>query len=388
MNKVGTSFIERLCNRRGAIVLAAVGLSATLASPGGLAQPPAELGQDTTLLAVPTDSQRLTESLTPVQSTARELSAAFRAAAARISPSVVVVLGERKDANETLAQLELLDESNSSSFSAGSGVILSKDGWIVTNNHVVADVDEIRVRLFDGREYVGKELKTDPASDLAVLKIDTDEPLVAAAIGESSEMEVGDWVIAVGSPFLLEQTVSAGIISGKGRSIRDLVSGQLLQTDASINPGNSGGALANLDGELIGINTAIASGTGTFQGVGFAIPTSRVQWIVSELRERGSVRRATLGVTTVDIPARIASELDLPFRGGGAYVARVRSDSPAAKADIRVGDVLLQLSEQAVRNPQNLVSLVEQSPVDEPVTVQLIRDGRRVEVSVTLEAKE
>ncbi len=340
-------------------------------------------GQDDILLS----QSDLNASVGEVKATARDLSAAFRDAAQRIMPSVVVVLAKRADVNETLDQLQLLDDSTSN-FSAGSGVIISEDGWIVTNNHVVKDSSLVRVRLSDGREFTGTDLKFDPASDLATFKITTPDPLTAAVMGDSSEMAVGDWVIAVGSPFLLEQTVSAGIISGKARPLKGMVSGQLLQTDASINPGNSGGALANLDGELIAINTAIASDSGTFQGVGFAIPTSRVKWIVSELQSRGMVRRATLGVTTVEIPQQVAMQLNLPIRGGGAYVVRVRYDSPAAKAGLQSGDVILQIASQAVRSPNGLASIVEQSPIDEPQIIELIRNQKRMEVSVTLEAKD
>lgn len=320
-------------------------------------------------------------------SVAKELSQAFRDAAARLSPSVVVVLGKRSDVNETLDALNLLDETKDN-YSVGSGVIVRSDGWVVTNNHVIADCSEIHVRLADGREYVASEPKTDPSSDLAVVKIDPPTPLVAAAMGDSAELAVGDWVIAIGSPFLLEQTVSAGIVNSKSRSLGSSVAGQLLQTDASINPGNSGGALANLDGELVGINTAIATNTGSFQGVGFAIPSSRVQWVVGELLERGSVRRAFLGVTAVEIPPTLAAQLDLPTRNAGAYVARVRDGSPADKASIRSGDILLQVGDLPVRNPQGLLSIIEQSPVDQPLSVQLIRDGQRVEVELGLEARE
>ncbi len=332
-------------------------------------------------------SDALNAEVTEVKATARDLSSAFRSAAERILPAVVVVLAKRSDVNETLDQLQLLDET-ASNFSAGSGVIIREDGLIVTNNHVVENSKSVRIRLPDGREFLGTDIKRDPASDLAILRISVPEPLKAATIGDSSLMAVGDWVIAVGSPFLLEQTVSAGIISGKARILKGMVSGQLLQTDASINPGNSGGALANLDGELIAINSAIVSGSGTFQGVGFAIPTKRVQWIVSELETRGAVRRASLGVTTVQLPQAIAMKLNLPIRDGGAYVARVRSNSPASKAGLQTGDVILQVAEQNARSPTGLAAMIEQSPIGQPVILSLIRNEKRIEVSVELEARD
>ena len=335
----------------------------------------------------PLKTEDLTADTSAVKAVARDLSAAFRMAASKVLPAVVVVLAKRSDVNQTLDQLQLLDESTSN-FNAGSGVIIESSGLIVTNNHVVKDASEVRIRLADGREFLGTDVKSDPASDLAILRITVPEPLAVATIGESTAMSVGDWVIAVGSPFLLEQTVSAGIISGKARLLKGMVNGQLLQTDASINPGNSGGALANLDGELIGINTAIVSGTGSFQGVGFAIPTSRMQWIISELKARGKVRRAKMGITTIDLPQKIASQLNLPIRGGGAYVARVANNSPASRAGLQNGDVILQIADQPVRGPNGLAAIAEQSPIDQPIIVELIRNEKRLEISIELEARD
>jgi serine protease Do len=362
------------------IVLVVLVLSARLA----LAQ---ELSTAAPLAKSPLSTEDRNANADQVKATARELSAAFRFAAAKVMPSVVVVLGKRPDVNESLDQLGLLEE-NSTNFSAGSGVILDPSGTIITNSHVVSGFKEVRVRLADGHEYTATDIKSDKASDLAILKIHAPDPLPAIEIGDSTTTSVGDWVIAVGSPFLLEQTVSAGIVSGNARLIRGLVSGQLLQTDASINPGNSGGALANLDGQLVGINTAIASDTGTFMGVGFAIPSKRVKWIVSELESRGMVRRAALGVTTVDVPLEIATKLNLPVKNGGAYVGLVRPNSPAATAKLEHGDTIFQVADQVVHNPVELSSVIEQSPIGEPIVLHIFRDKERKEVTVILEERK
>ena len=188
----------------------------------------------------------------------------------------------------------------------GSGVIIDASGVILTNNHVVQDAEEIVVRLADGQELKAVDVKTDPLSDLAIVRIKPDpgQTLRAARLGDSEALKIGDWVIAIGSPFELEATVSAGIISGKGRGIEKIRRGKLLQTDAAINPGNSGGPLVNLEGEVVGINTAIASSNGGYQGIGFAIPTDRAKWISQELLTRGTVRRAYLGIRIDELTPR------------------------------------------------------------------------------------
>ena len=245
---------------------------------------------------------------------ARGLALAFQSAASKMLPCVVTVLAKRSDVNETLDVLDLLEE-DSTAFNIGSGVIISEDGLCITNHHVIKGSKGIRVRLADGRELLGKDVLSDPSSDIAVFRIATNETLSAAAIGNSDGLAIGDWVMTIGSPFALDQTVSVGIISSKGRTIRGLLEGQLLQTDATINPGNSGGALLDLNGALVGINTAIPTTTGQFQGIGFAIPMRRVQWISKELLEFGEVRRAKLGATVDVIPQYLAEELRIPVRG-------------------------------------------------------------------------
>ena len=311
---------------------------------------------------------------------ARGLAYAFQSASAKMMPSVVTVLAKRGDVDETLDELDLL-EDDSSAFNIGSGVIISADGLCVTNHHVIKGAKGIRVKLADGREMIGKDVLSDPSSDIAVFRIASKEPLVAAAIGDSDALVIGDWVMTIGSPFALDQTVSVGIISSKGRTIRGLLEGQLLQTDATINPGNSGGALLDLDGALVGINTAIPTTSGQFQGIGFAIPMRRVQWISKELIEFGKVRRARLGLTVEEIPQYIAEELKIPVRGG-VQLTKMVADSPATKAGLEIGDVILELAGQKVFTPADFKSLVEQLPADRAYPIRFLRDGKPLTVEI------
>ncbi len=319
---------------------------------------------------------------------AKALSDAFRAAAEKGLPAVVTVYARRiqKDSDDLLGISELLGEDLGESHNIGSGVIISPDGLIVTNHHVVEKCSSVTVRLPDGREYLGSDIKSDESSDLAILSIATKKKLAYMTMGDSDALFVGDWVLAIGSPFDIEQTVSAGIISGKRRGLQGLVAGQLLQTDAAINPGNSGGALLNLDGELVGINSAIASTSGVFEGVGFAIPINRVKWITSELRANGKVRRATMGVRAHPLPPEIAEQLDLPIRSG-ALVVGLRDGFPAEKAGIFKGDVIVKLADQSVQSPVELNAIVEQLPIDQALSVIVLRGGKRVELTISLQAK-
>jgi serine protease Do len=267
----------------------------------------------------------------------------------------------------------------------GSGVVIESKGIVVTNNHVVDGADEVIVRLSSGRELKVSQTKTDPMSDLAVLQVEVDDPLPTAKLGDSDSLEIGDWVIAIGSPFELEATVSAGIISGKGRGIDKIQRGRLLQTDAAINPGNSGGPLVNLDGEVVGINTAIASINGGYQGIGFAIPINRVKWVSQELLTTGHVRRAFLGIRINDLTPELAGRVGLPPRAG-VLVIDVGRDGPAERAGLRGNDVILSFAGVPVRGPRDLQDAVEQKPVESRQAVQVYRDGKRLELQVTLEA--
>ncbi|TNE79213.1 MAG: trypsin-like serine protease [Bacteroidetes bacterium] len=236
--------------------------------------------------------------------------------------------------------------------SSGSGVILSTDGYIVTNNHVVDGAESIEVILNNNRyQYTATIVGTDPSTDLALLKIDAKD-LPAIEIGNSEKVEIGEWVLAVGNPFNLTSTVTAGIVSAKGRNINVVNNSfpieSFIQTDAAINPGNSGGALVNLNGELVGINTAIASNTGAYNGYGFAIPVNIVSKIIKDLKEHGEVQRAFTGMEVVDITAEILEKTGNVENG--VYVGFVGKNSPADKAGLKVGDVILKVNGQEVNS--------------------------------------
>ena len=313
---------------------------------------------------------------------AKSLSIAFQSAATKAQPAVVTVLAKRSDVDATLDDLDLLDSNSARNFNIGSGVILDAKGLCVTNHHVIKDSKGIRVRLADGRELTGSNPVIDPSSDLAIFRIQSEEDLPHVAIGNSDGLHIGDWVLAIGSPFALDQTVSVGIISSKGRALNRLVEGQLLQTDAAINPGNSGGALVDIEGELVGINTAIMTTSGSFQGVGFAIPSSRVQWITSELSEVGKVRRAKVGMRVEPMTQEQARELKLPVRGGVA-VLRINPDSPAFKAGLQIDDVILEIASQRVFTPEDFRSIVEQLPADKAYPIQVMRRFDKLSLEIT-----
>jgi serine protease Do len=267
----------------------------------------------------------------------------------------------------------------------GSGVIIDKTGLILTNNHVVEGADEVTVRLSDGREFKATDIKTDPQSDLAVLRIKGAGTLPAARFGDSNILELGDWVIAVGNPFGLDSTVSAGIISGKGRELGSGQRTRYLQTDAAINPGNSGGPLVNLDGEVIGINTAIATSSGGYQGVGFAIPSNLAKWVVHQLVESGSVSRAYLGVGIEPVSGDLAEKFGVQ-RNQGVLVAEVFPHSPAADAGFKEGDIITGFAGAKVKSPRDLQEVVEQTKLDTKETVNILRDGRPMTLQVTVKS--
>ncbi|MEX1223098.1 MAG: trypsin-like peptidase domain-containing protein [Pirellulales bacterium] len=266
----------------------------------------------------------------------------------------------------------------------GSGVIIDREGLILTNNHVVAGADEVVVKLLDGREFVATDIRTDPETDLALLRIEGADDLPAAKLGDSDRLSIGDWVIAIGNPFDLESTVSAGIISGKGRDLGKIRRAKFLQTDAAINPGNSGGPLVNLRGEVIGINTAIASSSGGYQGIGFAVPVNLAKWVIAQLQENGEVRRAYLGVAIGEVNAEIAEQLDVDLRSG-VVVGQVYPDTPAAAAGLQENDVIVRFDDQQVRAPGDLQQIVERSTVGETLQVEVVRAGEKQTLDIQLE---
>jgi serine protease Do len=268
---------------------------------------------------------------------------------------------------------------------SGSGVIIDASGVILTNNHVVEGADEVTVRLADDREFIATDIKTDPQTDLAVIRIKNAGTLPFARLGNSDSLEIGDWVIAIGNPFELDQTVSAGIISGKGRELRRGQRTRYLQTDAAINPGNSGGPLVNLMGEVVGINTAIASTSGGYQGIGFAIPSNLAKWIVGQLMTSGSVHRAYLGVGIEMLNGELAEKFGVE-RNRGVLVAEIFKDSPAAAAGFKEGDVITEFAGKPVRTPRDLQEVVEQSELNADQKVSIMRDGKPTTLTVRVKA--
>ncbi len=268
----------------------------------------------------------------------------------------------------------------------GSGVIIDKAGVVLTNNHVVQGADEVTVVLGDGREFKATDIKTDPKTDLAVVKLEGAKDLPVAKLGNSDEMEIGDWVLAIGCPFELDHTYSAGIISGKGRELSDGNHARFLQTDAAINPGNSGGPLVNIDGEVIGINTAIASNSGGYQGIGFSIPINTAKWVTSQLMGSGHVSRSYLGVQLEEITPELASKLGV-HTNEGVLVADVMPNTPAAAAGVKEGDVVTAFAGTAVHSPNDLRDLVEKAAVGSKQSLSLEREGKHVSLDVTLKAQ-
>lgn len=271
---------------------------------------------------------------------------------------------------------------------SGSGVIISADGYIVTNNHVVENADEIEVLLNDNSTYKGKIIGTDPTTDLALVKIEGND-LPTVKMGDSDKAEIGEWVLAVGNPFDFRSTVTAGIVSAKGRNInilRDRNGLQIesfIQTDAAVNPGNSGGALVNLRGELVGINTAIATPTGTYAGYSFAVPSLLVNKVIRDLKEHGVVQRALLGINIRDVTAELSEDENLDILEG-VYVINVNDNGAADDAGIENGDVIVAVNDEKVRKTSELQEKVALNRPGDRVKVTLLRDGREKEVYATL----
>jgi serine protease Do len=268
---------------------------------------------------------------------------------------------------------------------AGSGVIVNSNGYIVTNNHVVGNATRIEVKLSNGQTYQGKVVGTDPQTDLAVIKIEA-TGLPSAALGDSDALEQGDWVVAVGSPFGLEQTITAGIVSATGRRLAGASPyDAFIQTDASINPGNSGGPLVNLRGQVVGINTLIFTRSGGSQGVGFSIPSSMVKKVYEQLVAKGKVTRGYLGVNIRDVDAAIADSLGLPSDTKGAVISDVAgASSPAAKAGLKSGDVIVSVNGSRVASAQELTSLVADLAPGSTANVVFLRDGSEQTASIVL----
>jgi serine protease Do len=267
--------------------------------------------------------------------------------------------------------------------SLGSGFIIDADGFILTNNHVVENAQKIVVKLSDDQEYEAKVVGRDAKTDIAIIKINAKAALTAASLGDSDNLDVGEWVVAIGNPFGLDSTVTSGIVSAKGRHIGQGPYDNFIQTDASINPGNSGGPLINLRGEVIGINTAIFSRTGGNMGIGFAIPINLAKEVLPQLRGKGKVTRGYLGVLIQKVTPEIAESLGMD-RGYGALVANVSKDGPADKAGVKVGDVIVEFDGKEVKDSGDLPIIVARTAVDKKIRMKVLRDKTEVTLNVAV----
>jgi serine protease Do len=360
-------------------------------------------GSSPSLSAVKSQEQAAPAVTTQGKELLNQFSTAFEAAAAKVNPSVVPIFSEQVNtvANPFAGGNDPFRDFFGDDFfkrffgnqetqkqtvrSLGSGVIVSQDGYILTNNHVVDGAQKLTVVLNDKKKYAAKVVGRDPQTDIAVIKIDA-HGLPAASLANSDQVRVGQWVIAVGNPFELMHTVTAGIISAKGRSSMNLAAYEdFIQTDASINPGNSGGALADLDGNVIGINTAIVnpSGVGGNVGIGFAIPINMASSVMHQLVAKGKVTRGYLGLLPQDIDDALAKALHLEGTKG-SLVGNVTAGSPADKAGIKHGDVITSFNGTEVENSTQLRNMVAEAEPEAKAHVGLIRDGKKMEVTVVL----
>ncbi len=318
------------------------------------------------------------------------LNAAFKRVAASVTPSVVFiqVLSNRSP----LSMLRRFGggESRVPSVSVGSGVIISEQGYVVTNNHVIEDAEEILVTLDDKHQFEARVVGSDSDTDIAVLKLDSDAALPAIALAREGDLEVGEWVLAVGNPFRLTSTVTAGIVSALGRQVdvidTDFGIESFIQTDAAINPGNSGGALVNLKGELVGIATAIATETGSYEGYGFAVPIDMMEHVVGDLIKYGEVRRGYLGVSIGPVDSRLALDLQMPTITG-VQLVQVQPGLAGYEGGLRSGDILLTINGTAVDEPNELQSLIALHGPGENLVVNVWRGGNRQTFTVRLKGK-
>lgn len=340
----------------------------------------------------------------------RESGKAFRSVAKQVSPAVVYIEVEKEVAQqrrqnpfgnhpfgdeffrrffgEPPGQDNPRQAPKRRAQGQGSGFIITADGYIMTNNHVVGEADKVTVKLLDGREFEAEIVGTDPPTDVALIKIDAEEELPYLSLGNSDRLEVGDWVLAFGNPFGLSHTLTAGIVSAKGRTGIGLTDYEnFIQTDAAINPGNSGGPLVNLDGEVVGMNTAIFSRSGGYMGIGFAIPIKMAQNIRQQLVESGGVTRGRLGVYIQDLTKELAESFDIDQRQG-ILIAQVMEDSPAARDGLRQGDIILEIDGDEVTNVGTFRNRVSLTAPGTEVELLILREGEKEEMLVTIGALE
>lgn len=265
----------------------------------------------------------------------------------------------------------------------GSGFIIDSSGIVLTNAHVIADAEEVIVRLGDGRTFTAIDVKKDERADVAVLKIDAGERLPALRLGNDDQMEIGDWVLAFGSPFGMHRTVTQGIVSAKGRGLDGDSDKEYLQTDAAVNPGNSGGPLVNLRGEVVGINTAISTRSGGYDGVSFAVPVNLVRWVSDQLQTNGHVQRAYVGINMQTIDEHLARSFDLSVPQG-VVVTDIVKGSPADKAGFQQGDVIVEVDGRRIQNPLNMLGVVERLSVGQSYTIRVLRGGQESDLNITV----
>lgn len=328
----------------------------------------------------------------------------FTAAAEKVMPAVVYIRSTQDNNNSRGEETQSMDPfheffgpptQRGPSQSSGSGVIINEGGYIVTNNHVVQDADVVEVTLYDNRTIKADVIGTDPDTDLALVKIN-EKGLPHLSFVDSDKAKVGEWVLAVGNPFNLNSTVTAGIISAKGRNINILSrnSGEgstaiesFIQTDAAINPGNSGGALVELNGGLLGINTAIASPTGSYSGYGFAVPSNIVSKVIEDLMKFGVVQRGWLGVSIGSVNSQIARENDLKV-GEGAYISGFSEKSSAKEAGLKEGDVVTKIDETPIRSSTALIEYIGRHRPGDKVNMQVNRKGNELTIPVVLKTRD
>jgi len=268
--------------------------------------------------------------------------------------------------------------------SLGSGFIIDKKGYIVTNNHVIADADEIKVKLNSGKEYDAKIIGRDPSTDIALIKIKDSSSYSVVNLGDSDALKVGQWVVAIGSPFGLEHTVTAGIVSAKGRVIGSGPYDDFIQTDASINPGNSGGPLINMEGEVVGINTAIIAGG---QGIGFAVPINMAKGVIKQLKEEGEVTRGWLGVGIQDINDEMAEYYGIKDKNG-VFVSKVFPGDPADEAGIKTKDIIMKVNGHKIETSRELTRIIAGFHVGEVIKITVLRDGKEKTFNVKIAKRE
>ncbi|MCB0282973.1 MAG: Do family serine endopeptidase [Calditrichae bacterium] len=303
-----------------------------------------------------------------------------------------IVEGGRNPFFEFFGQRQMPNDENHNfrQQGSGSGIIISKDGYVLTNNHVVEDMDEIKVQLLDNREFEAELIGRDPKTDIALLKITADE-LPIAVLGNSDNVQIGEWVMAIGNPLNLRSTVTAGIVSAIGRNVSILGGGDaienFIQTDAAINPGNSGGALINLNGEVIGVNSAIATRTNYYMGYGFAVPINIAKSVIDDLMKYGEVKRGYLGVYIGEVTPVVAKGVGLD-KPRGVYISSVIEDRAADKAGIKEGDVILKINDIEVNQPNELQARVGTYNPGEEINVELWRDGKSKKITVVLQSRD